>query len=330
MLVAVPCSGDDSVRLLDAENGAERGVVGVGPHPVHLEALEGRVFVATMGDRAVTVIVDGEARRVETGVLGPSHFATTADGLVLVPCTGGDALAIIDGEGLDLRDRVGVGREPHDVAVFEDRAFVGSRADGTVSVVDPAAARVEAEVDLGADARVQGVTAGPGGVFAVDQRHGRLVKLTGGGVVGEVAVGADPYDATLAGSRVLVPGRGDGTVTEVRLDLGGRADLVDLADMADRTVHDVGGTPTDVAVVEGTAWVADREAAVLRSLDGRTVELPFPAFSLSAHPGEASVVVAAHYDDDAVSAVDVGADGDTSEGRWTTPTPSRPMDPLVI
>ena len=111
MLGAVPCSDDDCLLLLDAADGVEQGRVGVGDHPVHLAVANGRTFVATMGDRAVSVIADGEVSRVETGVLGPSHFATTDAGDVLVPCTGGDALAIIDTARLELRARVGVDDE---------------------------------------------------------------------------------------------------------------------------------------------------------------------------------------------------------------------------
>lgn len=314
MLVAVPCSGDDCVLLLDAAEGTEHGRIGVGPHPVHLETVGDRVFVATMGDRAITVIVDGEPRRVETGVLGPSHFAATADGRVLVPCTGGDSLAIIDGERLELEARVAVGAEPHDVALFEGHAFVGSRADGTVSVVDPDAARVRGEFDLGPDARIQGLAAGPEGVYAVDQRQGQLSWLTADGVIDDVAVGENPYDVTVAGAHALVPGRSDGTVTEVSLDL------------RDREVHAVGGKPTALAEAGGTWWVTDRDSPSLRSVDGRTIDLPFPAFAVADLPGRDSQLVAVHYDDDAVSLVSV-EDGGT---RWTTRTPARPLDTLVV
>lgn len=314
MLVAVPCSDDDSVLLLDADDGTERGRVGVGRHPVHLELIAGRVFVATMGDRAVSVIADGDVTRVETGVLGPSHFAVTADGTVLVPCTGGDALALIDGERLSLRGRVGVGSEPHDVAVVDGRAFVGSRTDGTVSVVDPGTATVESVHDVGSNARVQGIEAGIGGIYAVDQRNARLARVTEAGVEAAIAVGENPYDATLSDDRVLVPGRGDGTVSEVSTDL------------TEEETHAVGGTPTAVAIVDGVPWVTDRDSPLLRSLDGRSVDLPFPAFSATAVSDGSSDVVVSHYDDDAVSLVSV----DTGATRWTTKTPARPFEPLLV
>ena len=332
MLVAVPCSDDDCVILLDTADGTERGRIGVGDHPVHLAVVGDRTFVATMGDRAVSVVADGAVHRVETGVLGPSHFATTDEGDVLVPCTGGDALAIVDPERLALRARVGVGAEPHDVAVREGLAFVGSRADGSVTVVDPAAATVEATHDLAADARIQGVEAAAEGVYAVDQRHARLFRLTPEGVEGSVPVGANPYDAVLTDDRVLVAGRDDGTVTAVPR---GRAFGAGVDDHGDRHVYDVGGRPNAVVLADGAAWVLDRERAQLQPLGGSTagdpsgrrrIDLPHPTFAAAAAPTDEAVLYVSHYDDAAVSAVDL----DAGRVRWTAETPAHPFEPAVV
>lgn len=340
MLVAVPCSDDDCLALLDAADGTDRGRIGVGNHPVHLAVVDDRTFVATMGDRAVSVVVDGAVRRVETGVLGPSHFATTDAGDVLVPCTGGDALAIIDADRLELRARVGVGAEPHDVAVRDGLAFVGSRADGVVTVVDPAAATVEATHDLGDDARIQGVEAAPEGVYAVDQRNARLSRLRDGSVEGSVAVGANPYDAVVADARVLVAGRDDGTVTAVPRERAFGATPDDRT--RDRHVYDVGGRPSGVVLAAGAAWVLDRDRSRLQSLgpgtpskngdaatDGpttrRRVTVPHPTFAAGTAPDD-DVIYVSHYDDAAVSAVDLDA------GRviWTAETPPHPFEPAAI
>jgi hypothetical protein len=344
MLVAVPCSDDDCVVLLDTTDGSEQGRVAVGDHPVHLAVVDDRVFVATMGDRAVSVVADGEVHRVETGVLGPSHFARTADGDVLVPCTGGDALAIVDAERLALRARVGVGAEPHDVSVRDGLAFVGSRADGVVTVVDPAAATVEATYDLGADARIQGVEAAPEGVYAVDQRNARLSRLRDGTVEGSVPVGANPYDAVVDDAQVLVAGRDDGTVTAIpregvfgdAVDAGAEAEV----DAGDRQVYDVGGRPNDVVIAGGAAWVLDRERSQVASLPEdpavthgsdtsatrRRVEVPHPTFAASTAPDDDAVIYVSHYDDAAVSAVDL----DDGRVRWTAATPAHPFEPVVI
>ncbi|WP_251328457.1 hypothetical protein [Haloplanus pelagicus] len=314
MLVAVPCAGADCVLLLDGGDGSERGRIPVGSHPVHLATVDGTVFVATMGERAVAAIRDGGVARIDLGVLGPSHFAVTDDGRLLVPCTGGDALAVVDCEALRLVDRVGVGAEPHDVAVRDGLAFVGSRAEGTVSVVDPAAGRLRRTVDLGTEARIQGVDAGAGAVYAVDQAGGRIARVTESGRSAVAPVGTNPYEATVATGRLFVPGRDDGTVTELDPRL------------SDRTRHDVGGRPWAVVAADGTPWVLDRERAVLHSLaDDQRVDLPAPAFAGAAIP-ETGRLVVAHYDHDRVSLIDPDGSGTV----WTVETPAEPFDPSLV
>ena len=332
-LVAVPCPDDDCLLLLDHDDGTEQGRVAVGEHPVHLSVVDDRVFVATMGERAVSVVADGTVHRVETGVLGPSHFAATDDGDVLVPCTGGDALAIIDADRLELRARVGVGAEPHDIAVRDGLAFVGSRADGTVTVVDPAAATVEVTHDLGADARIQGVEAASEGVYAVDQRDARLFRVTESGVDGDVPVGANPYDAVVADDRVLVAGRDDGTVTALPRRAGFGAD----GNPPECRVYDVGGRPNDLVLAGGNAWVLDRERARITPLESasgavgsptgsRSVDVPSPTFAGGVSPADTDLSLVTHYDDAAVSAVDLAAE----RVVWTADTPAHPFEPAVV
>jgi len=119
-VLAVPCEGDDLLALFALDTGERLGEVPVGSHPVHATTCRGRTVVATMGDRAVTAVdASGEVTQIETGVLGPSHFAA-ANGELYVSCSAGDALAVIDSERLTLVDRVAVGAEPHEVAVAPD------------------------------------------------------------------------------------------------------------------------------------------------------------------------------------------------------------------
>jgi len=314
MLAAVPCADADRVVLLDGADGRERGRIPVGDHPVHLAEVAGAVFVATMGDRAVSVVENGTVTRVETGVLGPSHFAATDGGLVLVPCTGGDALAVIDRESLALVDRVGVGAEPHDVAVREGRAYVGSRGDGTVTVVDSAAGRALRTLDLGDGPRIQGVDAEFGGVYAVDQAGGRIALLSESELIVSDMVGENPYEAAFGPENLYVAGRDDGTVTALSPDL------------SETTVHDVGGSPSSVVVADGTPWLLDREDARLRAVgSAETISIPYPAFLGYVTPAGSSVIVS-HYDDDRVSLVDLEA----GETVWTAETPSKPFEPLAL
>ncbi len=336
-VVAVPCEGDDVLALFALADGEPLGEVPVGSHPVHATTRGGRTFVATMGDRAVTAVdADGAVSRIETGVLGPSHFAA-ANGELFVSCTGGDALAVVDPETLTLAARVAVGAEPHEVAVAPDerRLYAGSRREGVVDVVDPAARERLGAVDVGPDARVQGVAVGPEGArgYAVDQAGARVVAFDAEGidgrggdddteaagepddasadpVLGEAAVGADPYDLVVTGDRVFVPGREGGVVHEFDRDLGLAA------------VHEGFARPVDLFRIGGERWVLDAGDDRLRSLGGSVVETPAPGL-VATRAGDRLVV--SHYDDDRISLVDV-ADGTV----WTAETPAYPFGSVVV
>jgi YVTN family beta-propeller protein len=318
VLLAVPCSEADTVALFDAATGAEAGRVPVGSHPVHLTAADGRVLVATMGERSIDVITDGTTERVPTGVLGPSHFAIT-DRRAFVPCTGGDAVAVVDLGTLELDDRIAVGAEPHDAELVDGAVYVGSRGDGTVSVIDADSAAVRRTIhacddESGTQPRIQGITAADSGVYAVDQANARVLLLDDRGVVASASVGADPYEPVVADDRLLVPGRDDGTVTSLSTDL------------STATTHTVGGRPVDLVVFDGTVWVVDRDRPILRSLAEGEIELPYPGFAVAADPDQPSRVYVSHYDDDAVSAVDL----DLGTVEWTAATPARPFEPLLV
>lgn len=313
-LLAVPCSGADTLTLLDQGTGERVGDIAVGSHPVHLATVGEAVFVATMDERSVDVVVDGDVTRVRTGVLGPSHFATVGE-MVFVPCTGGDAVAVLDATEPALLDRIAVGGEPHDIVVHDDAVFVGSRADGTVSVIDPDAMAVRQTHSLGEDARVQGLASSAERVYAVDQRGERVVALNRDGVESVAQIGSNPYEVVVHEGTVYVPGRDDGTVTELTPNLG------------DRTVHEVGGRPVDVVAVDGERWVLDRDRPVLAALSGEPrIDLPAPAFAAAVHPDATDRVFLAHYDDDAVTAVDIGG----RAVEWTADVPARPFEPLVV
>lgn len=340
-IAAVPCSGPDELVLLDLSSGDRLGAIPVGDHPVHAAVVDGRTFVATMNERAVTVVDrDGSVRRIETGVLGPSHFATVGDELV-VSCSAGDALAVVDPADLAPAGRIGVGAEPHEVAARGDLALVGSRRDGVVDLVDvPARERVNTVRIPSRDgdpARVQGVAVGSGDgragatAYAVDQRGARVAAFDvdeavddgGGSSEGDVTVGrapvsavaevgADPYDLVVTDDRVLVPGRGSGTVHEFDRDLSA----------ASTTVHGGFETPVEVHGVGDRWWVVDRGAAALRTLDGAArVETPAPAIHAAVVDGR---LLLSHYDDALVSLVD------PDEGVvWETGVPEYPFGAVV-
>ncbi|GAB7008331.1 YncE family protein [Halorubrum trueperi] len=341
-VVAVPCEGANVLALFALDTGEPLGEVPVGSHPVHATAHRGGTFVATMGERAVTAVApDGEVVRIETGVLGPSHFAV-ANGDLFISCSAGDALAVIDPERLTLLDRIGVGAEPHEVAVSTDgrRLYAGSRRDGVVDVVDPAARERIGSIPIGANARVQGVAIAPDGSrgYAVDQRGARVVAFDtgrgrgGGGdaaedgtrdagspatdaVVADAPVGADPYDLVATADRVFVPGRDDGTVHEFDPDLERVA------------IHDGFSRPVDLFELGSDRWVLDAGAARLRSLGGEAIETPAPGLvATRVDPGDRPArLVVSHYDDDLLSLVDV-----ESGTVWTVETPAYPFGTAIV
>ncbi|MFB6302477.1 MAG: hypothetical protein ABEH78_06420 [Haloferacaceae archaeon] len=317
-LLAVPCEGADVLALFDDE-GTPRGRIPVGSDPVHATTAAGRVVVATMGERSVTVVEpDGEVGRVATGVLGPAHL-TRAAGRLLVPCTAGDAVAVIDPSTPTLEGRVPVGAEPHDVGRCGAHAIAGSRAGGVLTVFDPTTRSVVARhgVPDPGTARVQGVdrvrgAAGMAAVYAVDQGNDRVLLADRDGVRARAAVGPDPYEATATPDRVYVPARGGDTVHEFAPDL------------SEGTVHETAAGPEGVVVVDGDPWVFHRDAPLLRSLDGTAVPLPAPSLAAATCPD--GRVLLSHYDDDAVSLVDPAA----GTVAWTVETPARPFGSAVV
>ena len=318
-IAAVPCQDAGLLALLDVGTGERLGTIPVGSHPVHATSAAGTTFVATMGERAVTAVrPDGEVEQVDTGVLGPSHFAAVRDEL-FVTCTAGDVVAVIDPDGPALVDRIAVGAEPHELVVdpVRETVLVGTRRNGTVDVVAPRDRAVLASVDVGSDARVQGIALASDGDrgYAVDQSGSRVVAfdphVDGDASPSAVAaVGSDPYDLVATGDRVLVPGREDGTVHEFDSQLGVNA------------VHDGFGRPVDLFRLDGSWWVLDASDPAIRSLDGRAVDAGDPG--LSATPVDGRLLVS-HYDDDRVSLVDL-----ETGPVWTQAVPARPFGAVVV
>lgn len=311
MLVAVPCQGADAVWLVDPDASEAVGSISTGGHPVHATVAAGRTFVATMDERAVTVIdEDGSVGSVSTGVLGPSHFAL-AEGRLFVACTGGDSVAVVDPTVPERIGRIHVGREPHGIAATGGRVYVGSRGDGSVAIVDAGSAAVVETVDLGTGVRVEDVEAVGRGAYAVDAGGERVVRVEEG-IVASAPVGADPYGCTVREASVYVPGRGDGTVTVLDRSLDSRV------------VHEVGAAPAAVERIGGRFWVADRSNPALWTLDGDRIDLPAP--SIDVIPLDEERALVAHYADAAVSVVDL----DRGRVEATVDVGANPIGPIVV
>jgi DNA-binding beta-propeller fold protein YncE len=222
---------------------------------------------------------------------------------------------VIDPDTRELVTRVSVGAEPHDVVAHKERVYVGSRSEGVVSVIDASACEHRADIDVGANARVQGVEVHPatGRGFAVDQRSARVVSFSldaDPGVLGEATVGSDPYDLFVRDDHIYVPGRGAGTVH--RLDTALNPEMVNEAFT----------TPMQVVPHDHREWVVDRGTDSLASVDGAETTLPVPGFKgLSTDEG----ILLSHYDERLVSFVDPN-----TGVVWSEPTPANPFGLLVI
>ena len=313
-VLAVCCQGERLVSVHAFETGEPIGGIPVGGHPVHAHAVDGRIFVATMDERTLTVVEpDGAVERLRLGVLGPSHFAFAA-GTLFVTCTAGDVVAAIDPAGPRLVDRIGVGAEPHEIAAHGDRVFVGSRRDGVITAIDAEKLSRLGDVDVGGNARIEGVGLdGTGRLgYAVDRRGERLVGFSPDEmrVTGTAPIGRNAYDLTITEDAVYVPARGSGTVTAAGLDL------------EDGHEHTGFTSPVEVLPWHDEEWVVDRGRARLESLAGRTVDTPAGAIHAM---GTEEGVVLAHYDDDAVSLVHPH-DGIV----WKTETGAHPLGLLVV
>lgn len=316
-IAAVPCEGEDTLALFELATGELLGSIPVGAYPVHAIAHAGVTFVATMGERAVSAVTpEGTVERIETGVLGPSHFAV-ADGYVFVACSAGDSIAVIDSASLETIDRIGVGAEPHELTVGPDgnHLYVGTRRAGTVDIVSVAERAVVDSVDIGPDPRVQGVGLTPDGRrgYAVDQAGDRVVAFDPSSVsehIADIQIGRDPYDLVVTADRVFVPGRASGTVHEFDRELRSIA------------VHEGYDRPVDVLRVDDSWWVLDAAEARLTSLDGAVVATPAPGLSAVCWDDQ---IVVSHYDDAMVSLVDP-----TDGVIWEATSPANPFGAIVV
>lgn len=313
-LLAVCCQGDDVLALFDLASGEARGTIPVGGHPVHACHAADRVFVATMDERSLAVIdLGGDVTELPLGTLGPSHFAA-ARGRLFVTCTAGDVVAMVDPDGCTLIDRIGVGAAPHELDVAGDLVFVGTRKRGTVDVVDPEEGNRVGSVDLGDDARVEGLASGPEGerVYAVNAAAEEVVALSATAdpsILATAPIGPDAYDL-LADDQVYVPSRSGGTVTVLDPDLAVRDR---------RTGYD---RPVEVCPHADGHWVIERGRGHISTFDGR--ELTTPAGALTGTRTERGIVLS-HYDDGLVSLVAPG------EGvLWTSPSPANPFGTIVV
>jgi YVTN family beta-propeller protein len=286
--VFVSNSSDGTVSMLDAVSGAviHTTVVGGVPNQVAVDARTGRAFVLNDATNAVSVLdttTGGVLRTLHPGVV---HNLAMDEALGRVYVVGrlpddASALYVLDAQSGSIRRAISTPLESWDTATVPGgRVLVTNRGDGSVSLIDPAAAHTLRTLPLGIHPTAVAVDAADGRAFVVDNgdralANGGTVSIldTGDGrVVRTLHVGQDPAEVAVDArtSRIFVVyGRGGGKAltsgilpggTEVFDERSGR--LLHAVAVGDVPVDDVGSAvyPHMVAVdeVRGHVFIIDR------------------------------------------------------------------------
>ena len=210
--------GDDTVSLVNIDDGHEMAVIDVGQKPYDVKIHPNRRFA-------------------------------------YVTNSGLSSISVIDLQAGLEDSRIDVGRAPRDIAVSEDgsRAVVANAGDNSISVVDLGLAREVYRVDVGAIP--YGVALLRDDTVALVSNWGEntlsvvTLEATAGEVTDVIEVNSLPYTV------VTVPGRPIALVTSFGSNC---VDVIDLDTMTLRRTIGVGRSPWGMAVaaVEGAPRVA--------------------------------------------------------------------------
>ncbi|MGH9010754.1 MAG: YncE family protein, partial [Acidimicrobiia bacterium] len=157
------------------------------PLPGHPEGLAFDPVTATLAagvDGGVAVLdPDGASRTTLDLGARPRHVGLAENGgAVLVPLEGSDELVVVGLPAGEVRQRVAVGRQPHDAAAAAGRVFVGDELADTISVIEGSAVRATRPGPI----QPGGVSASAGSVVVVGVR-GRHLKVLDATTLAEVA-----------------------------------------------------------------------------------------------------------------------------------------------
>lgn len=193
---------------------------------------DGRLLVVNKGESTVSIIdvrTGNEVARVATGH-APHEVAVSPDGRLAVVTnygTGpqpGNTLTVIDLSALEATATIDLGEQtrPHGIAWLPDnrRVAVTTEGNGTLTIVDVAAGRVDAAVATGANVSHE-VALSPDGTRAFVANIGSgsvtVIDVDAAAVVRSIPTGegAEGVAVTPDGAEVWVSNRGANTVTVI-------------------------------------------------------------------------------------------------------------------
>lgn len=193
---------------------------------------DGRLLVVNKGESTVSIIdvrTGNEVARVATGH-APHEVAVSPDGRLAVVTnygTGpqpGNTLTVIDLGALEATATIDLGEQtrPHGIAWLPDnrRVAVTTEGNGTLTIVDVAAGRVDAAVATGANVSHE-VALSPDGTRAFVANIGSgsvtVIDVDAAAVVRSIPTGegAEGVAVTPDGAEVWVSNRGANTVTVI-------------------------------------------------------------------------------------------------------------------
>jgi YVTN family beta-propeller protein len=259
---------ENSVAILDPDDGRVVMDVPVGIRPGGLAVGAGSVWVANLGDNTVTEI-GARSRRVR----GTVSAGIAVDGLgagpsgVWVADSDRSLARVLDPDfrtvarSVRLDPAKGDPQEARPMAVTADAVWIAG-SGREITRLDPETSRIVATVPIGNEA--SGVAVGAGSVWVSDSTDGTVTRIdprtnqiaetipVGGGVSG-IAVGA-------GGVWVTVP-------------LEDRVKRVDPASNAVIDTVRVGGAPGALAIGAGAVWVTSRRGGAVTRIDPATARV---------------------------------------------------------
>lgn len=215
-------SEDDSVSVINLDNGETVATIGTGdfPHGLRMSPDGKSIYVANVEGDSVSVIDTvtlAETARIPVGD-APVQVGFVLDGSrVYVSLRDENKVAVVDTATREVTSRIDVGRSPIQVHATPDGRFVyvanqgtDAEPDDTVSVIDVASGAVVKTIRTGAGAHGVTVSADGAFVFVTNIIGGTVSKISVGSqsVVETYPVGKGPNGITFQAAAPSAGGAG--------------------------------------------------------------------------------------------------------------------------